>query len=407
MTKPDVSQVIELQREVERLRRQLTDLRAEAADAAMASTRRDYRHEREMSGERAMTAAARQETDAQRDRADAEEFRHANLSAMHEALLRNAEFNRQILAYSTDCIKVLDLAGRLVFMSEGGMRVMEMDDFAPFERCPWAEFWEGDERQKAEDAVAAARAGSLARFEGSAPTAKGNLRWWEVIVSPICGPDGKPEKLLSISRDISERRAAEEHQRVLFDEMHHRMKNTLATVQVLVQQSMRHSPDDMPAAAEAIQHRLSAMGRAHELLMQHKWISTNIDDVVRDAVDAYMGPGVRMEIAGEPMTLSSRATLTFAMLLNELCTNAVKHGAWSNKSGQVRIAWRDDEGAFRFVWTERGGPPVSPPTQRSFGSRLIENVLPHSLSGKATVSFDPAGLAFQFEAPTVELRPVS
>jgi two-component sensor histidine kinase len=125
----------------------------------------------------------------------------------------------------------------------------------------------------------------VTRFEGPAATAKGNLRWWEVVVSPINGSDGKPVKLLSISRDITVRHAAEEHQRVLFEEIHHLMKNTLATIQALVQQSMRYA-SDMPTAEETIQHRLVAMGKAHDLLIQRKRISVALADLVRDAVNA-------------------------------------------------------------------------------------------------------------------------
>jgi two-component sensor histidine kinase len=245
--------------------------------------------------------------------------------------------------------------------------------------------------------------GSVARFEGAAATAKGNPRWWEVTVSPIRGPDGKILKLLGISRDISERHAAEEQQRALFEEMHHRLKNTLATVQGLVYQSMRLAPD-LASAGEAIQHRLVAMGKAHTLLIQHKWISADIGDVVRDAVNAYMGSGVRLEIVGEPLTLSSRVALSFAMLLNELCTNALKHGAWSTEAGIVRIAWKDDRGAFRFTWAEQGGPSVMPPTRRGFGSQLIENLLPNNMDATAALAFEPAGFAFQLDAPTVRLK---
>jgi two-component sensor histidine kinase len=403
MTKEDTNQIADLKSEIEFLRRQLEQRSVAFADVAIASTQRDYRHERETSSERDKTSAAQRETSDQSDRADVAERQRANLQGVHEALLKSSEFSRQVLAHSTDCIKVLDLDGRLEFMSEGGMRVMEIDDFAPFAQCPWPEFWQGEEHEKATDAVAAAAAGRVARFEGRAATAKGNLRWWEVVVSPINGPDGKPVKLLSISRDISARHEAEEHRRVLFEEMHHRMKNTLAAVQALVRQSMRYA-SDMPTAEEAIQHRLVAMGKAHDLLIQRKWISANIGDVVRDAVNAYMGPGMRMEVVGEPLMLSSRAALSLAMLLNELCTNALKYGAWSNKSGKVQITWEDDKGSFRLMWVEQGGPIVTPPSRRSFGRRLIEDVLPDNLGGKATLSFDPAGFAFHFEAPTARLN---
>jgi PAS fold len=111
-------------------------------------------------------------------------------------------------------------------MSTGGMRVMEIDDFAPFAMCPWVEFWDGEQQGAAREAVSAAKTGEVRRFVGPTPTAKGNMRWWEVVVSPIRGRDGSVEKLLSISRDITHRHSTDEHQRMLFEEMRHRIKNT-------------------------------------------------------------------------------------------------------------------------------------------------------------------------------------
>ncbi len=127
-----------------------------------------------------------------------------------EALRRSEEFLRSVLASSDDCIKVLDLDARLEFMSEGGRRVMEVDDFRPLEGCSWPSFWEGPGHDAAKAAVASAVAGGTGRFTGFAKTAKGTPKWWDVQVTPIPGPDGSPEKLLSISRDITEQQSAQD-----------------------------------------------------------------------------------------------------------------------------------------------------------------------------------------------------
>jgi signal transduction histidine kinase len=116
----------------------------------------------------------------------------------------------QVLASSTDCIKILNLEGDLEFMSEGGLCVMEIDDFEPFSGACWANFWQGKDHAKALDAVATARVGGTGKFQGFTPTAKGNMRFWEVVVTPIRGADGQPQRLLAISRDITEQRKAEE-----------------------------------------------------------------------------------------------------------------------------------------------------------------------------------------------------
>jgi PAS domain S-box-containing protein len=125
-----------------------------------------------------------------------------------EAARENSEFPHRVLESSNDCIKVLDLDARLKFMSEGGRRVMEVDDFNELVDCPWPDFWTGVDNQAALDAVAKAKAGGVGRFQGFAPTAKGTPRWWDVQVTPIVGADGKPERLLSISRDITETRVS-------------------------------------------------------------------------------------------------------------------------------------------------------------------------------------------------------
>jgi PAS domain S-box-containing protein len=127
-----------------------------------------------------------------------------------DELRANAEFTDRILESSSDCIKVLDLDGRLQFMSAGGQAVMEIDDFELFKGCPWPEFWSGSDRDAAAAAIEAARAGGVGRFQGFAPTAKGTPRWWDVVVTPINGSDGRPDRLLSVSRDQTKERLAQE-----------------------------------------------------------------------------------------------------------------------------------------------------------------------------------------------------
>jgi two-component sensor histidine kinase len=200
-------------------------------------------------------------------------------------------------------------------------------------------------------------------------------------VSPIFGPDGKPELLLSISRDCTDRRAVEETRRILLEEMHHRIKNTLSTVQGIIQQSLRASTN-LREAGGSIGQRLTAMGKAHDLLIQNNWISADIHQVVRDAVKAYVGDETRLIIEGQSVEVSSKTALGIAMLMNELCTNAVKHGAWSNNTGTVKVFWSQDGNTFHFRWIEQQGPRVTQPARHSFGSHLITDLLPASWEGR-------------------------
>ncbi|WIJ24979.1 HWE histidine kinase domain-containing protein [Devosia sp. RR2S18] len=132
-----------------------------------------------------------------------------HLSSADPALVGNDALLAAVFAGSGDCIKILDLDGRLQFMSEGGRRVMEVDDFAALKGCPWPDFWTNEGNLAAQQAVEDVRNGKSARFLGPANTARGNPKYWDVRVMPILGPDGKPTHLLSISTDITEQKEAE------------------------------------------------------------------------------------------------------------------------------------------------------------------------------------------------------
>ncbi|MES2474048.1 MAG: PAS domain-containing protein, partial [Pseudomonadota bacterium] len=171
---------------------------------------------------------------------------HRELGTIGPELASGGDFLRGILSGCGDCIKILDLDGRLQFMSEGGKRVMEVEDFSRLQGCPWPDFWAGEGNIQAANAVAEARAGRTARFRNAANTAKGTPRHWDVQVSPIMGSDGQVSHLLSISRDITEEWQAAELQaesiaraKFLSEELVHRVKNTLATVLALANQTFK------------------------------------------------------------------------------------------------------------------------------------------------------------------------
>lgn len=374
------NQLAALEAENQRLRDVIASQNRGITQDATDSARRDRLHERNL-------AAAKAE--------------NASLDELHQALVRDAHFNSQVLEYTTDCIKVLSLDGTLEFMSAGGMRVMEIDDFTQFRGCPWPDFWQGELTEKARSAVTEARAGRVGRFEGPANTAKGTPRYWEVTVSPIFNSNGEPEKVLSISRDITDRHRAELQQRTLFEEMHHRVKNTLSNTIAIANYSFRNTQDPTASLA-AFTQRLNTLAKAHDLLIANHWIDADLKEVVQSSVAAYAAPGLVIE--GPSLRLSSRSALSLSMLLNELCTNAVKYGAWSNAEGQVSISWQvEEDGTFTFRWQESGGPRVTAPTRVGFGSRLIEQLMPESLGAKASVDYAAGGLIFVMQSPVSAL----
>ena len=205
----------------------------------------------------------------------------------------------------------------------------------------------------------------------------------------------------------TEQEAAVRLQRLLLEEMHHRVKNTLATVMAITSQSLKNATS-MEQGRELIAHRLVALGRAHDLLLQTSWTSANLPAVVRAAIGPFDTPGAnRFIVQGAEIDVGPAAVLSLALALNELCTNAVKFGALSNAEGRVEITSVLYEKAQRFklIWAEKGGPTVKEPTKRSFGTQLIERSLARLLHGDARLRFEPAGVICEFDFPHASLRP--
>ena len=207
--------------------------------------------------------------------------------------------------------------------------------------------------------------------------------------------------------EIAERRRAEEHQRLLMNELNHRVKNTLATVQSMGAQTLRGDRNPIEAR-EAFVSRLMALSTAHNLLTSERWETAELEDVVRMAVAPFdEPPGVRFAIEGPPLRLKAQHALGLAMALHELGSNAAKYGALSAEDGRVRISWQTAaDGEVRFLWEEREGPVVQPPIRRGFGARLIQEGLARELGGRASIDYLPEGLrceiTFRADSPAVE-----
>ncbi|WJR69537.1 HWE histidine kinase domain-containing protein [Neorhizobium sp. CSC1952] len=206
------------------------------------------------------------------------------------------------------------------------------------------------------------------------------------------------------SEDALQRRAAQ--LRLLLDELNHRVKNTLATVQSIAHQTLRHAPT-MAEGRKSLDARLIALSRAHNVLTREHWEGANLRELVAEALAAYSnGSGPRrFDVSGNDIRLLPKAGLAISMALHELATNAVKYGALSNENGHVRIRWGGGEDAqlFRLEWSEIDGPPIEQPRRLGFGSRLIKHGLAQDLGGVVELHFEPDGLVFAIDAPLKEL----
>jgi two-component sensor histidine kinase len=206
--------------------------------------------------------------------------------------------------------------------------------------------------------------------------------------------------------DAAEHTVIDRLQRILLEELHHRVKNTLATVMAITSQSLRNA-ESLEQGRLAIESRLIAMGRVHDLLLQTNWTSAPLAVILKTAIDPFdTGDDGRFFLQSSNFEVRSDAVLPLAMVLNELCTNAVKYGALSNATGRVEITATIDDAQeqFRFRWTERGGPTVQPPTRRSFGTRLIEQSFVSQLKGEAHLTFEPSGVVCAIDIPLASVR---
>jgi two-component sensor histidine kinase len=205
--------------------------------------------------------------------------------------------------------------------------------------------------------------------------------------------------------DAREREASDKLQKLILEELHHRIKNTLATVGAITSQSLRNV-QGAEHAQHAIEGRLLALGRAHDLLLQARWSSADLGHVVRSATEAFDNPDVpKFSIAGPEIRMASGAVIAIAMTLNELCTNTTKFGALSVPTGRVDITWTLDPKTQRvhLTWTEKNGPAVYAPEKRSFGTRLIET-LGKQLKGDVQLTYQPAGFIYAIDVPLASLR---
>jgi len=205
--------------------------------------------------------------------------------------------------------------------------------------------------------------------------------------------------------DAKEREAADKLQKLILEELHHRIKNTLATVSAIASQSLR-TATSIEHGKNAIEGRLIALGRAHDLLLQARWANADFANTIRGATAPYdneEGVG-RFSIAGPDFKITSGAVIALAMTLNELCTNTTKFGALSVPTGSVDIVWKIDEEIERLqlTWSEKGGPSVRAPSRQSFGTRLIGS-LGQQLKGQVKLAYDTTGFVFTLGVPMSSL----
>ena len=333
---------------------------------------------------------------------------------------------RSVLDSSPDCIKLLELDGSLLYMNRNGQCAMEVDRFDVIAGSKWPDLWPEDSQSRVADSVVAAREGRATRFEAFCPTAKGSPRWWDVTVSPVLDSDGRPERILSVSRDISERaereqqiarherelqdlalaqaRTLEEKERLLADktllmqEVDHRVKNSLAMITSLLSVQGRMVGNE--AAREALRRaglRVQTIASVHERLYKSKAdgqldLTEYLRGLVHDLCAALGGKSI--DIVGDfaPMgEETGERAVTIGLIVTELITNATRHAAPKDGCCTIKVRGYGKPGGRRELIIEDDGcglPDGFDPRQtQGLGMRVV------------TGGVDRLGGEFSFEDP--------
>jgi PAS domain S-box-containing protein len=228
---------------------------------------------------------------------------------------------------------------------------------------------------------------------------KDNSEFWAAIfISPVRDENGFVVQHFASFVDLTRHKEDEAQSKMLIGELNHRVKNTLSTVQSIVWQTLRTASDPR-VIRESIESRLFALSRSHDLLTRENWRSAGLRDVINDAMKPFGvadGRAERIVIVGENIRFPPQAALALGIVFNELATNAVKYGAFSNGVGSILIEWTIEptpvEVRLRLRWREQDGPPVTPPSHKGFGSRVIERGLAHEVEGSVDLDYRPGGL---------------
>lgn len=229
----------------------------------------------------------------------------------------------------------------------------------------------------------------------------GTVRWMEIRAQTRYDATGRPMLMSGVSIDITENREAEEYRTLITQEMSHRVKNILATVQSVVSQSLR-SDLDIESIRTSVADRIKALGRSQDVLTGRKWDVANIREAVERSIEPFNETG-RIHFFGPDIDINPAATSAFMMALHELSTNAVKYGALSNEAGRIRLEWSREAGDLVFTWRESGGPEVVAPKKLGFGSKMIERVLASTIGGDAVIDYRRDGIVFVMRAPIANL----
>jgi len=306
-----------------------------------------------------------------------------------------------LLAASGDCVKVLDLSGRIQAINPSGLTLWSNAKSDQILNLWWPALFHCDDRPTVVAALTSARGGELTSFEGRSIALNGEARDWRIRVAPIVGKSGNIEKLLAIAREVTLARAEEHRLRLVAEELQHRLANAFVVAQAIVTRTLRDC-DNLEAGLETVQVRLAALSQAHTRLVNSGAGVTLLSDILNDAVTLHDPARTQVDILGPRVEIGPGAGLALTLAIHELCTNALKHGALACDAGRVTVRWNISADYLNLEWIESGGAPVRKPSRRGFGSQLIERALASPVC-QTRIDYHPEGLRFVHRAPIADL----
>jgi PAS domain S-box-containing protein len=346
-----------------------------AVNDALRRARRDLEHS---------SAALRLSEEQLRTAAEAAQFGAHEYDAAHDRTLRSPQFLQILGAGPAEATATF----------EAGLGFVHPDDREATRQRKRAIL------QGAEDHY---------RLEYRIRRRDGQVRWVMDRGQVIRDAGGRAQRVVGVVLDITDLKEAEQRQRLLFDELNHRVKNTLSIVQALAQQTLRTRPEPTDFA-QAFADRLGTLARAHSLLTPDSWQGAALLDIVTTALAPFIDEGRPIEIGGEPATVPASATITLSLMLHELATNAAKYGALSVPEGRLSVRWSCvDAGANVAIdlrWLEEGGPPVSLSERQGFGSRLLAGSA-QQLNGQFDIDYAVSGVRCRLRFTVLRDTPVA
>jgi PAS domain S-box-containing protein len=312
---------------------------------------------------------------------------------------------RELLDALPAAVYTTDADGRITFFNEAAAELWgHRPELGKSEWCgSWRLRWPDGTPMRHDECPMAItlREGRPVTGEAIAERPDGTRIPFAAYPKPLRDGSGRLTGAVNTLVDITYRKAHEERQRLLVNELNHRVKNTLATVQSIAAQSFRDVAGDQ---LQWFEGRLVALSNAYDVLTRENWEGATIRELLATVSAPLSGPdSSRFVVSGPDLRLAPRVVLSLSMALHELCTNAAKYGALSNDDGRVQVHWSltgsNGRSRLRLRWEEFGGPPVEAPQRKGFGSRLITRGVAHELSANVRLDFLATGVVCEIDAP--------